>query len=137
MKKITVITALIAFTLTGIAYAQAPAPLAADPAVSAQPAAKTEEAPKQIIGGFGNGLGYPEQFNENMKRGGEEIVNAPEKFAPSFKEQEITKLNAPFFGVADTFFGAVLGVTNVMDSVCRGIWRIIVAPVPVVQKVQP
>lgn len=88
-------------------------------------------------GGFGNGLGYQAQMGENINRGSKEIVESPKQIPPSFKEQEHTKLSVPGAPICDGAMGCFLAVINVADSICRGAWRILVAPLPVVQKVQP
>ena len=93
--------------------------------------------PKQIIGGFGNGLGYGAQMQENWKRGTKEIADAPNQIEPSFKEQEHTKLGVPGFPPADGLWAIFLTAANVGDSLCRGVWRILVSPFPIIQKVQP
>lgn len=81
-----------------------------------------------------NGLGYGPQYLQNIERGSNEIVQAPSRIEPSTKEYEHTKTGVPGL---DQFFTGVLMLTNVTDSMCRGAWRLIVAPFPIVQKIQP
>ncbi len=100
-------------------------------------AAAEEASAPLVIGGFNNGLGYTEQMKENWDRGTKEIADSPQRIDPSFKEEEITKLGVPFLPQADWGEGVILAIINVGDSLCRGTWRILVAPFPVLQKVQP
>lgn len=80
------------------------------------------------------GLGYDAQMKANWEKGIQEIKDSPQQIAPSFKEQEHTKLNVK---VADKAFGCILALVNVSASVAKGVWRILVAPLPVIQKIQP
>lgn len=89
------------------------------------------------VGEFGNGLGYQAQMSQNINRGSKEIVESPKQIAPSFKEEEHTKLAVPGMPFWDGMMGCVVALVNVADSIGRGVWRIAVSPIPFVQKVQP
>ena len=79
-------------------------------------------------------LSYSEQFRRNIERGRKEILEATKQIDPSFVEEKHTKVGVPG---GDLFFSSLLAVVNVTDSVFRGAWRILIAPFPIIQKIQP
>ncbi len=86
------------------------------------------------VGDFGNGLGYVDQLEKNLEEGTEQILKSPERIEPTYAESKHTTWELPAADHLQSFF---LSIINVADSTCRGLWKVLTAPIPIAQKAQP